>query len=77
MGLASLAEHSWHASPQDLGQTWCDDRSVAVQSASELQMSIPFLKDGEQGAAAAGPNQHLHGCPWWIGSAVLRSRESP
>ena len=26
-----------------------DDRSVAVQRARDLQMSIPFLKDGEQG----------------------------
>ena len=27
--------------------------------------------------AKAGRNQHIHGCPWKIGSAVLRSRESP
>jgi NADPH:quinone reductase-like Zn-dependent oxidoreductase len=27
--------------------------------------------------AKAGRNQHMHGCPWKIGSAVLRSRESP
>jgi hypothetical protein len=27
--------------------------------------------------AEAGRNQHIHGCPWKIGSAVLRSRESP
>jgi len=27
--------------------------------------------------AKAGRNQHMHGCPRKIGSAVLRSRESP
>ena len=30
-----------------------------------------------QGMAKAGRNQHMHGCPRKIGSAVLRSRESP
>jgi hypothetical protein len=27
--------------------------------------------------AKAGRNQHIHGCPWKIGSEVLRSREPP
>jgi hypothetical protein len=31
-----------------------DDRSVAVQRARELQMSIPFLKDGDRAPQRAG-----------------------
>jgi hypothetical protein len=38
--------------------------------------------DGHLGAHGVnrpriGRNQHIHACPWWIGSAVLRSRVSP
>jgi len=41
------------------------------QTALELAMQCI------QGNGKAARNQHIHACPWSIGSAVLRSRESP
>jgi hypothetical protein len=39
--------------------------------------SRPACSSPSRAVAKAGRNQHVHGCPREIGSAVLRSRESP
>ncbi len=39
--------------------------------------SQPACSPHPGATAEAGRNQHMHGCPREIGSAVLRSRESP
>jgi nicotinamidase-related amidase len=47
-----------------------------INVASGQGPTLPELAQS-RATAKAGRNQHIHGCPWKIGSAVLRSRESP
>ena len=48
-----------------------------VRAACPGALSPACVAAQSRATANAGRNQHIHGCPWKIGSAVLRSRESP
>jgi len=60
--------------------TW---RDVRPRSGIPLATGLPWCaltgtrSSAIQGGGKSGRNQHVHACPWSIGSAVLWSRESP
>ena len=51
------------------------DADIACDLGSEASTRAAAAMQSKATAKAAR-NQHIHACPWSIGSAVLRSRES-
>jgi hypothetical protein len=66
MAALRAALHKQDGEPMRLTRTVCPGALSPARVAAQFRAT-----------AKAGRNQHIHGCPWKIGSAVLRSRESP
>jgi hypothetical protein len=58
-------------------RTTANSKRVCMAGRSAQALSPARVAAQSRAMAKAGRNQHMHGCPRKIGSAVLRSRESP
>jgi hypothetical protein len=58
-------------------RTTANSKRACMAGRSAQALSPARVAAQSRAMAKAGRNQHMHGCPRKIGSAVLRSRESP
>jgi len=64
-GVAA-ALHKQDGEPMRLTRTVCPGALSPARAGAQSRATAKAVR-----------NQHIHGCPWKFGSAVLRSRESP